>query len=314
MTDFSATITATDDSAWHDYGVYHAPSSASRLIICESDAAHTPLFFASPALYKGKTNKPDVTLHVIQPTGLDAAANADGRRLSTAAGKQGPIIATAHFRNTGRTIGLAFGDPASSEGVHWEKMKQENLSKGRYSFSLPPVDALHHPRHYDSPFTRDLPSNHPATTDGLRKSDGCGQFSPSMTNYKAPIPPSTISVSQSPLSGRHLTWKRTHHVGSGLESASAAAAFYRRLSMANWKLVDDATGTIVALFESNGLKSVKKRGRLRVRKDSVLDEAGAPSGLGMRDEGRSCGEVDQTLLLGVVLSYCVVEERLRRDG
>jgi hypothetical protein len=91
-----------------------------------------------------------------------------------------------------------------------------------------------------------------------------------------------------------LIWKRTHSTSSGLRNA----AIYRRLSLANWKLVDELDSDnkkVRAVFESNGLKSFRKRGVLRIYWHG-LDE----------DEW-------QVFVRGVVLSYCVLEEKLRRS-
>ena len=52
-------------------------------------------------------------------------------------------------------------------------------------------------------------------------------------------------------------WKRTHDPNvKGTESS--------KLNMRSWKLEDDATGQIVAVFAANGIKSWKKAGRFRL--------------------------------------------------
>ncbi|KAL4945926.1 hypothetical protein BDV06DRAFT_183630 [Aspergillus oleicola] len=56
---------------------------------------------------------------------------------------------------------------------------------------------------------------------------------------------------------RWFVWKRTQTLGADGDSPAL-------LSLRNFKLVDEMTGRVVAVFTSNGLKSVRKNGKLQV--------------------------------------------------
>lgn len=63
---------------------------------------------------------------------------------------------------------------------------------------------------------------------------------------------------------RSFVWKRTHHVGVGDTKPSI-------LSSRNYKLVDEQTDRIVAVFTSNTLKSFTKCGKLEIHVDHGRD-------------------------------------------
>ncbi|KAL4930514.1 uncharacterized protein BDV17DRAFT_40077 [Aspergillus undulatus] len=56
---------------------------------------------------------------------------------------------------------------------------------------------------------------------------------------------------------RWFVWKRTQSLGVDGDSPSV-------LSLRNFKLVDDMTGQVVAVFTSNSFRSVRKNGKLKV--------------------------------------------------
>ena len=124
---------------------------------------------------------------------------------------------------------------------------------------------------------------------------------------------STMPTSHISLDTHQYVWKRTHSTASGLQNA----ALYRRCSLANWKLVDEHSGNVVALFESNGLKSFRKRGVLRIcRKEVDERQHWLPSISTSRRAGQGYEHVNdewEVFVLGVVLTYCVLEEQLRRS-
>lgn len=317
MSEFTTT---TDPSIWHDYVIYRARSSASKIVICEDDAQHTPRFFANPSLYEGKKHKPDIRLYAVQANGLNAAANADGRKLSAAEGKACPIVASAYFRKTGRRIGLAFGDPSRPDALHWENMQQDNLSGGRYSFTLPPADAVAGLLHFASSFSTDFSSdpmggaevqlrkNSPTDPSITQESDSQGSSSPSARS----------ALTSTALRGRSLIWKRTH----SMDLLPNISDLSRRLGLSNRKLVDEHTGEVLAVFESRALRSLRHLGALRVRKDLVAGLADLELGLSRnRSDGSGekrgwwhlgAAEASATML-GIVLSWCVIEERMRRQ-
>ncbi|KAL4878278.1 hypothetical protein BJY04DRAFT_196138 [Aspergillus karnatakaensis] len=59
---------------------------------------------------------------------------------------------------------------------------------------------------------------------------------------------------------RWFVWKRTHSHGADGDSP----AFF---SLRNFKLLDEQTGNVVAVFTSNSFKSVRKNGKLQVAAD-----------------------------------------------
>lgn len=340
---------------WHDYGVYRVHSSASKLVICEKDALNTPIFFTTVYLSKGKDNHPDVALHAVQPNGLDFNASADGRKISAAEGTASPIMATAYFRNTSRNIGLAFGDPANSDSLHWEKMKQENISGSRYSFMLPshndfsgirqfvgasstshfptatdksipsPVPittaiwrtrsamipmVLTSSRH-DRPFNK--PAKHITLTPNLSDEASSPLERPPTSSSSPPPPPYTPTHRPTSSHGRPLIWKRTHSA----ELLPSISTLSRRLSLSNRKLVDELTGEVLALFETGCIRGLRNVGVLRVRRDLVDGPAGGEVGVGTEDKRQHDDDEDNDVgaaLVGIVLSLCVVEERIRREG
>ncbi|KAL2864922.1 uncharacterized protein BJX67DRAFT_196552 [Aspergillus lucknowensis] len=56
---------------------------------------------------------------------------------------------------------------------------------------------------------------------------------------------------------RSFLWKRTHSVGADGDSPMP-------FSFRNFKLIDERSGQVAAVFTSNGFKSVRKNGKLRV--------------------------------------------------
>ncbi|OJJ41203.1 hypothetical protein ASPWEDRAFT_34701 [Aspergillus wentii DTO 134E9] len=63
---------------------------------------------------------------------------------------------------------------------------------------------------------------------------------------------------------RSFLWKRTHSVG--VEESMPA-----KLSQRNFKLVDERTGELLAVYANNGAKSWKKAGKLQINKDFGRD-------------------------------------------
>lgn len=63
---------------------------------------------------------------------------------------------------------------------------------------------------------------------------------------------------------RSFWWKRTHSVG--VEDSMPS-----KLGYMNFKLVDEETGEILAVFANNGAKSFKKQGKFQIRKDYGRD-------------------------------------------
>jgi hypothetical protein len=98
---------------------------------------------------------------------------------------------------------------------------------------------------------------------------------------------------------RIFRWLRTHSKESGLENGYLS----RKWSMANFKLVDE-TGRLVAVFESNGVKSFRKQGKLKIYRCGV-EEAGTSDANIAQGRGPA-------FELMIVLSFCVVEEKFRR--
>jgi hypothetical protein len=152
------------------------------------------------------------------------------------------------------------------------------------------------------------------------------------TSWRRPTPPHA-PASANPMkndlrdtdadNGVELIWKRTHSTSAGLRNA----AIYRRLSLANWKLVDERSdgdgdgdganntkqrngSRVKAVFESNGLKSFRKRGVLRIY---CADDDGEREGVVSGELEREWDDEWLVFVRGVVLSYCVLEEKLRRS-
>ncbi|KPI40713.1 uncharacterized protein AB675_10865 [Cyphellophora attinorum] len=242
------------------------------------------------------------------------------------------------YGDPGRTevVGIIYCDPRKGElqrehrGLqHWETMSRH--SKGRYSFVMPSISVGQHVlgstkfvNDFANPFSSN-PASVPAESDehsahnigrddwweDLDKSPFDAHGHATTDSYETtPSASTTSSVRDSsikapsstptsnPHAPRHLTWKRTHSLASGLENA----ALYRLASVANFKLVDDHTGQILAVFESNGLKSFRKLGKLKVLKGE---------GRGSLKDGEG---VDEWLLLNALLTKCVICEQMRRDG
>lgn len=130
-------------------------------------------------------------------------------------------------------------------------------------------------------------------------------------------------------------WRRTHSTPAGLtDPALNPSSLKRILSAANFKLVDDKGG-IVAVFENNGLKSSKKVGKVMIldggdgggdwgEHATGLDKtAGHGFGHGNRnvdkhgkmqmDTGTGVHEVGLREVF-ILLSYCVIEEKMRRGS
>ena len=63
---------------------------------------------------------------------------------------------------------------------------------------------------------------------------------------------------------RSFRWKRTHSVGVKSSKPS-------KFGLMNFKLVDEATGELLAVFANNGLKSFKKQGKFQIHKDYGQD-------------------------------------------
>ncbi|KAL5334851.1 hypothetical protein BJX70DRAFT_376863 [Aspergillus crustosus] len=75
-----------------------------------------------------------------------------------------------------------------------------------------------------------------------------------MTKYRWQM---TVPSANGESERRWFSWKRTHSHGADGDSP----AFF---SLRNFKLVDELTGDVVAVFTSNHFKSVRKNGKLQV--------------------------------------------------
>ncbi|KAL3432493.1 hypothetical protein BDV09DRAFT_174059 [Aspergillus tetrazonus] len=75
-----------------------------------------------------------------------------------------------------------------------------------------------------------------------------------MTKYRWPM---SVPLADGRLERRWFLWKRTHSVGADGDSPSA-------FSSRNYKLEDELTGQIVAVFTSSSYKSMRKNGKLQV--------------------------------------------------
>ena len=67
----------------------------------------------------------------------------------------------------------------------------------------------------------------------------------------------SVPLADGRLERRWFLWKRTHSVGADGDSPSA-------FSSRNYKLEDELTGQIVAVFTSSSYKSMRKNGKLQV--------------------------------------------------
>lgn len=76
-------------------------------------------------------------------------------------------------------------------------------------------------------------------------------------------------------------WKRTHHVGIGEEKPL-------RLGAKNFKLLDEQTEELVAVYLNNGAKSYKKSGKFQINADygPAFDTVVFITGLGLLEKER----------------------------
>jgi hypothetical protein len=95
-------------------------------------------------------------------------------------------------------------------------------------------------------------------------------------------------------------WLRTHSKADGLTNPYITRAW----SLANYKLVGE-NNEIVAVFESNGIQSFRKTGKLKI----VGRRAEKENGLGKT--GVDVVDLREVL---IVLSCCVIEEKHRRES
>ena len=65
---------------------------------------------------------------------------------------------------------------------------------------------------------------------------------------------------------RDFLWKRTHNKRDGVEGIRS------KISVENFKLVDEATGTVLALYLDDSVKSWRKKGRLRILRGTWADK------------------------------------------
>lgn len=327
-----ATTAATQpdtDPVWADFSLYRVHHAPTKLILTHVTRPyqHAALFYTSASLKGGKSrNKPDIAVRRIDASLLSPTVLADGRTLTTKEAKVHPLVASAHWRHTPKRIGLWVrscdsegwdgeskpdeAQEGAQEGT-WEVMHRETVAGSRYGLTIPGHD---HEKVNRLSSAREALL--PTATNSMSKSRLADVDIKSET-ITAPIssgrPPNERAVdvvleSADQRGGRRYTWKRTHSPESGLENAW----LFRVMSAANWKLVDEATQEIVAVFESNGLKSFRKVGRLRLRRDVGGGLAGLTVG---EVDGRKkeFGGVDEEWLTWVLLSYAVIEERARRD-
>ncbi|KAL6235719.1 hypothetical protein BDW75DRAFT_208837 [Aspergillus navahoensis] len=75
-----------------------------------------------------------------------------------------------------------------------------------------------------------------------------------MTKYRWPM---SVPLADGRLGRRWFLWKRTQSVGADGASPSL-------FSLRNYKLIDELTGQVAAVFTSNSFKSVRKNGKLQV--------------------------------------------------
>ncbi|KAK2744098.1 hypothetical protein FQN55_006966 [Onygenales sp. PD_40] len=144
-----------------------------------------------------------------------------------------PIVAQCKFVlfSTGTKIGL--GNPAQNNGndIIWEDLTRESKDHSRYRYELD----------LDMEVGLDLPDTDTDTAGDYEEGNG----------------PSQTRIKNHTGRRRAFQWKRTHSVGVDDSKPS-------KLSLSNYKLVDEETGEIVAVFANNGFKSFMKKGKLEI--------------------------------------------------
>jgi hypothetical protein len=311
-----------------ELGVYHLPHGLKNLLFCESSSPNKVALYYAEISYRTrpKPGVPDVKLYSLpssvsietssctrpsaeicnprsnklKRSSHDSATAFDGTKISgDTARAQGQVVAAAWFRNVLKThkIRLCLGDPEKVRGVVWAEMTDVQKHRhGEYVIRVPEEGSGGNLM--DDVLGAEMGK-------GVQNQFETGFETGFQGGYDAPKEMQTTSKVRAE-EGKTFRWLRTHAKEDGLENGTLS----RKWSVANFKLVDE-TGRAVAVFESNGLKSFRKIGKLKIYRTGVDGHHRFDTDLGNNAivAGRSDGDLQEVMM---VLSYCVIAEKYRR--
>ena len=267
------------------YDIYHPDNSLANLLIMSS-SPHTPVYYAQMAIYK--KHVPDIQLFSISSSALQTqsfSAEEESLRSTITAKKVhsfGQRVGVAYLRKVYKThkVRLCIGDPEHVKDNVWCEMIDKKLLHGVFLLTIPETNSNENGfvNAYESAFKVD--------------------YKPSLDMEKSDSQVSPPAAQQNP---RTYKWLRTHSKEDGLENAWVS----RKMSCANFKFANDV-GRVLAVFESNGMKSFRKMGKLKIFDCPGLAEQ-TEKHLFSPENGRA--ESDDVM---TILSYCIIQEKRRR--
>ena len=286
------------DPSYRELGVYYLHHGLKNLLICDSSPSKTALYYAD--INMRTKNAPDVKLYSLPATPPRSGFSSpefggviDGTMIKgEAARASGEVVGTAWFRSVRksktRNMRLCLGDPEKVRGAVWADMRDvKKYAHGEYAITIPASEKAESAG-FENPFM-----------NGFDFLEEKAQSRPVFENRGAE-------------GQRIFRWARTHSKDDGLENGYIS----RKWSVANFKLLDEK-GTTVAVFESNGMKSFRKKGKLKIYQHHPPEglESWKSDGGGTSEDhfaGRHTSVGGENLEAMIVLSHCVIEEKLRR--
>ena len=278
------------------YNVYHPDKSLANLLIM-SPSSNKPIYDAQKAL--NMKNVPEIRLfsvsyHAVPEPFSDQSPNtgkASAMRASITAAQArtlGHVVGEAHFEDVCKThrIRLCIGDPDKGSETRWWQMLDRKRGHGEYVLNMSSdqdenaAARIGFVNEFDNSF--DLGLSGLITNGGMEK-----------------VQANANQEEQQP----NLRWVRTHSRASGLDNPWIS----RKLGLANFKLVD-GYGRVVAVFETNGVKSFRRMGKLKVFDAEAAEIRDAGNDFFEGSEHRNV-DFDEIVM---VLSCCVILEKFRR--
>lgn len=283
-------LTAPTDH--YELGLYHLHYGLINLLFCASHSPNkTALYYAE--INMTTKNTPDVKLYSLPSSASFSALSPelggshDGTKLTgEQARADGTVVGAAWFRNVckdkQRRMRLCLGNPEKVRGVVWAEMRDvKKHSHSEYCVEIP----VGVEEEFDNSFEAEF---HGGWEDPRKNQAALGEDDEENVD---------------PKKKQTFRWLRTHSKEDGLENAYLS----RKWSAANYKLVDE-NGVRIATFETNGIKSFRKMGKLKICRAATDDNGERPQ---YQDE-TSVSHGDNLRELMIVLSYCVIEEKFRR--
>lgn len=133
---FSNTVPETP---YHDYGMHYTSDGRRRdIVVCDSDSARTPLYFARMSVKISTKEQPHLSFYSVKHVDVDPEVIADGTKLKSKQGKAGDVLGMAYFPAFSKRIEIGIGSPNTTEKIRWETVNVPKLGIHEFAMTTSP--------------------------------------------------------------------------------------------------------------------------------------------------------------------------------